>query len=611
MYTTNAHKLILVSMLLIGFTVTARAQRLLDKTVPINVSRQPLEHVLEILSNRGNFYFSYHSNIIKKDSLVTLSATNKPVREVLNILLPDHYEFRESGNYIIIRKAPIKVTVVTKKAVADDRFYTVSGYVFDNDTYLQLPNASIYEKSQLVSSLSDDKGYFKLRLKQKTRQAILTVSKEFYQDTSVVVDPGFNQQVTVTISPITTGTISIISPEDYGAPDQLTVRVHKDSTITEYTYTKTDSNSVERTAMGRFLLSSAQKIQSLNLKHFFTTRPFQLSLTPGLSTQGKMSGQVINNFSVNVFGGYTGGANGLELGGLFNINKKYVQYLQAAGLFNITGGHMYGVQLAGINNTVLDPVKGLQAAGVNNMVIGSFAGLQIGGVYNHVSDSVKGFQAAGVANFARRKASGVQVAGVINFANKEMSGVQVSGVFNYAKRLKGLQIGLINIADSSSGYSIGLINMVLKGYHKLSLSTDEWVDVNAAFKTGNSKLYSILKAGMDLDSARKVYTFGYGLGSEWRLGRTFSLNPEVTGQYLYLGSWDYANLLGKGHLNLNIHLGKWVSLFGGPVFNAYYSKQDLTFAGFKSSTPPSGYRTFDLGSNVKGWLGWNAGISFF
>lgn len=610
MYTTKAFKCLFIFILFCA-SLTASAQSLLDKTVPLNVSRQPLEHVLEILANRGNFYFSYHSGIIKGDSLVTLAATNKSVKQILDLLLPDHYEFRESGNYIIIRKAPIKVTVVTQKAVADDRFYTVSGYVLDNETYLQLSDASIYEKSQLVSALSDDKGYFKLRLKQKTRRATLTVSKEFYQDTSVVVDPGYNQQVTVTISPITVGTLSIITPEDYLAPDQLTLRVEKDSTITEYTYTKTDSTTVERTGMGRFLLSSRQKVQALNLKNFFTTRPFQLGVTPGLSTQGKMSGQVINNFSLNIFGGYTGGVAGGELAGLFNINKQHAEGFQAAGIFNINGGHVTGFQVAGINNTVQDTVTGFQAAGVNNTVLGNMVGMQVGGVYNHVGDSVKGFQAAGVGNFVREKASGMQVAGVANIANRDMSGVQVAGVVNYAKRLRGLQIGLINIADTSEGFSIGLINVILKGYHKLSFSTDEWVDFNAAFKTGNTKLYSILKAGMDLDNEQKLYTFGYGLGSQRRISNTFTINPELTCQYLYLGSWDYHNLLGKMHVNLNIHLGKWVSLFGGPVFNAYYTDQDYKFLGFKPAVPPSSVNAFDIGGNVKGWLGWNAGISFF
>src|SRR6478735_7448358 len=185
--------------LLLGSILSAYTQSLLDKTITINVNSQRLEHVLEILSNKGDFYFSYNTNIIKKDSLVTMAVSNKPVQQILQTLLPDHYEFLESGNYIIIRKAPIKVTVATKKAVSDDKFYIVSGYVLDNDTYLHLPDASIYEKMQLASALTNNEGYFKLRLKQKTKRAELTVSKEFYQDTSVVVDPGFNQQVTVTI----------------------------------------------------------------------------------------------------------------------------------------------------------------------------------------------------------------------------------------------------------------------------------------------------------------------------------------------------------------------------------------------------------------------------
>src|SRR5690606_29239387 len=139
-------------------------------------------------------------------------------------------------------------------------------------------------------------------------------------------------------------------------------------------YLKTDSMVVESTAMGRFLLSARQKVQTMNLKKFFTTRPFQISFTPGLGTHGRLSPQVINHFSLNILGGYNGGVDGFEVGGLFNINKKDVQYFQAAGVFNLTGGRMNGFQVAGVNNTVLDSVSGAQVAGVNNMVKGNFTG---------------------------------------------------------------------------------------------------------------------------------------------------------------------------------------------------------------------------------------------
>jgi hypothetical protein len=463
----------------------------------------------------------------------------------------------------------------------------------------------------LISALTNTQGFFRIRLKHKSGKAILTVSKQFYHDTDVAIDPGYNQQITVTITPLSTGAMTIISPDDYFAPDQLKLRVQKDSSITEYTYVKADSSKVERTAMGNFLLSAAQKFQSLNLRRFFIARPFQLSLTPGLSTHGRLSGQVINNFSFNVFGGYNGGANGLEVGGLFNIDKMDVQYVQVGGLFNLVGGQMTGLQIGGISNTVLDTSTGLQIGGINNLVKGKFDGLQVGGIYNHVTESVRGGQLAGIANFARKKISGVQVAGIANVSNREMGGVQIGGIFNYAKKLRGLQIALINIADTSDGYSIGLINVVFKGYHKLSLFTDEITNSNAAFKTGNSKLYSILQAGMNLKDNEKLYTFGYGIGSEWLLSKTFSLNPELTAQHLYLGSWDYANILSKAHLNLNIKLGKYVSLFGGPSFAVYYSNQSATYSGYKSAIPPSGYHTYDLGHNLTGWLGWTAGINFF
>ena len=606
-------KIVGIVFLVAGISVSCFGQAILSKNISLDVNRQRLDNVLEILSNQGDFYFSYNSKIVKKDSLVNLSVRNKTVRETLGLLFNNSYEFVESGNYVIIRKAPIRMTMVTNKAAVEDKIYSVSGYVFDEQSGVAIDEASVYEKKQLASALTNDAGFFKLKLKSsKTNTATLFISKEFYEDTSIVIEPRHNQELTITMMPVEREEDKVtIAPEDYLVPDsikQTTDTVSKTATLSS-----ADSANVERTGMGKFLLSTKQKVQSLNLNHFFTTRPVQVSLTPGLSSQGKMSGQVVNNFSLNVLGGYTAGTNGVEIGGVFNIDKKEVKYFQAAGVFNVDGGKMKGFQVAGINNTVLDTSYGFQAAGINNLVKGKFAGFQIGGVYNHVADSVKGVQAAGVANFARRKLSGAQFAGVGNVSNKETDGVQIAGVFNYSKKLRGVQIGLINIADTSAGYSIGLINIIVKGYHKLSFSTNEIVNVNAAFKTGNSKLYSILQAGVNAGTGNRIYSFGYGLGSELNLNKkkTLSLNPELTSQYLYLGSWDYTNILNRVQLNFNVKLGKYVSFFAGPAFSVYISDQKAALPDYRFPIPPSGYNVISFGGNVTGWFGWNAGINFF
>jgi len=601
-----------IVFLVAGITISCVGQNLLSKSISLDVNRQRLDNVLEILSNKGDFYFSYNSKIVKKDSLVSLSVRDKTVREALAMLFNNTYEFVESGNYVIIRKAPIRMTMVTNKATVEDKIYSVSGYVFDEQSGVAIDEASVYEKKQLASALTNDAGYFKLKLKSsKTSTATLFISKEFYEDTSIVIEPRHNQEITITMMPVEKEEDKVtVAPEDYLVPDSLKTAA---DTVSKTIALQVDSAKVERTGMGMFLLSTKQKVQSLNLNHFFTTRPFQVSLTPGLGSHGKMSGQVVNNFSLNVLGGYTAGTNGVEVGGIFNIDKKEVKYFQAAGIFNVDGGKMKGFQVAGINNTVLDTSYGFQAAGINNLVKGKFAGFQAGGIYNHVADSVKGVQAAGVANFARRKLSGAQFAGVGNVSNKETDGVQVAGVFNYSKKLRGVQIGLINIADTSEGYSIGLINIIIKGYHKLSFSTNEIVNVNAAFKTGNSRLYSILQAGVNAGSSNRIYSFGYGLGSEINLNKmkTLSLNPELTSQYLYLGSWDYMNILNRIHLNFNVKLGKYISLFAGPAFSVYISDQKTGLTDYRFPIPPSGYHVISFGNKVTGWFGWTAGINFF
>lgn len=570
----------------------------LERRITVAANHKALDQVLQMISTSGNFYFAYNSNIINRDSIVTLHVSNKPVKEVLSMLFPVNYEYTTTANYVILRRAPITLKVTANKMITEDREYIITGFVTDDATGAKVKDASIYEKQRLAATLTNENGYFKLRLKSKYNKAALTVSKVDYNDTTVVIAPKYNQEIYITIVPVEKPEeVVTVSPYDaQHMPDTLTINVQNDTVAYRYTYEKIDSSKIDKTGLGRFFATYTQRIQNLNLGNFIATRPYQISLTPGLSTHGKLSAQVINNASLNVFGGYTGGVRGGEVGGLFNMNRRYMQGAQVAGLFNLTGGYVNGAQVAGIYNLVLEDVHGAQIAGITNTVNGSLAGVQVSGIHNYI----------------KNKVNGIQIAGISNFGGKEVKGMQVSGIFNYTKKLHGVQIGLINIADTSDGYSIGLINIVMKGYHKLSLSYNEVMPLNAAFKTGNKKLYSILLGGANTSANSKLYSFGYGLGSEWSIINTFSINPEITSQYLYRGSWNYTNLLNKFTLNFNLHLGKFASIFAGPSFNVFYSDQHEAVSGYKYTLANS-YHKFSFGNtkNVSGWIGWNAGINLF
>jgi hypothetical protein len=578
---------------------TSRAQNYLHKRVTIQVKDKPVAGVLKTIEQHGGFYFSYNNNIIREDSLVTLNLKNKEVQQVLEALFGKRYQFIENENYLIIQPA------------LSSQFWYVSGVVIDRSTGERVSNATVYERQQLVSTMTNEQGYFRLQLKEKRPDVNISVSKISYADTLVVLSSAAQPaELTLSIAPVAYQLDSVVI------------------------------SGVERTWLGSAFLSSKQTMNSLNLNNFFSKQPFQFSLTPGLGSHGRLGAQMINKFSFNVFGGYTAGVNGFELGTLFNIVKKDMKYAQIAGVFNIVGGSVTGVQIAGLHNTVLDSMSGVQISGFTNVVSKTMKGVQVAGLYNHAvhgegiqvggmgninlrngqgiqvggifnfSKAMSGTQIAGFANINVKKLKGVQVAGIANISVKEVSGLQISSFVNFTKVLKGVQIGMVNIADTSEGYSIGLLNIVRKGYHKLSISTSELQHINLAYKSGNHKLYSILVAGFQLDDKEQAYSFGYGLGSDMRLGKGFFFNPELTSLYVYTGNWEQQNLLNRLQVNIKYRLGKLCSIYMGPAVSILYAKPVGYVDGYRSNFV-NGYPSFSMGKEVIGWIGWNVGLDLF
>ena len=293
----------LVSMLQVLVYVSF-AQTPLHKNISVQVQRQRLGNVLEIMSNAGNFNFSYNSNIIKRDSLVTIAFTNKLVKDILDFIFKTGYEYIESGNYIIIRKKPIVTIIpqtIVKPVVTKEKNYFVKGYIIDEDTGEKIDEASVYEAKQLALDLTNENGFFKIKLKTKYKTASVMVSKLFYKDTTIYIEPKLNQIIYISIQrEEDTNSMVNVTPEDFLLPDSVEVESPSGDKLV---YTKVDSIKVQKSWIGKFLLSSKQKVHSINLKKFFATRNFQLSFVPGSSTQGKMSTQVTNKFSLNILGG--------------------------------------------------------------------------------------------------------------------------------------------------------------------------------------------------------------------------------------------------------------------------------------------------------------------
>ncbi|MCF8450091.1 MAG: hypothetical protein K9G49_09505 [Taibaiella sp.] len=567
------------------------AQDLLQKVVSVDVKSKKLGEVLTNIGKQGNFYFSYNSNIIRKDSLVTVAAKGKTVKQVLDMLLGEDCQYKQTDKYIIIQPAE------------KEKWYTISGFITDGQSGDALPDVSVFERQQLASAITGKDGFFKLQLKdrEKYRTAEITVSKGFYSDTSLSLIKGYDQELSLTIV-----------PETYALPDVVV-------------------SGVERSWLGKLFISSKLKTQSLNLGKFFVDKPYQFSLIPGVGTHGKMSGQVANKFSMNVFGGYTAGVDGVELAGMFNVNKKDAQYVQLAGICNIVLGNTEGVQMGGISNYVERKVTGVQCAGIVNKA-GNVEGVQAGGFLNIAFDTVNGVQTGGFMNVATaatvqvagfmniaeeidgnqtagfinmaEQIDGMQLAGFVNIAG-EVDGMQLAGFVNVAGKVNGVQLaGFINIADSSD-YPIGLVNIISKGEAAIGVSADEYGTAILALRSGGRKLYGILGVAANQNTGSPVFGMEAGLGAHFPVSKHFRINTELA--VLSMSDFTGRNFTDNAlRVMPAVRMGP-VELFAGAGLNlsAFSYKPELVAA-----TNSSLWSDVKFGTNAELRIGYRAGIQF-
>ena len=233
-------------------------------------------------------------------------------------------------------------------------------------------------------------------------------------------------------------------------------------------------------------------------------RDFQLSILPFIGTEGREVVQHRYRFSINLLAGTTGGIQGVEAGGILNLNRTDVtgiqlagfgnlaggsiQGLQAAGFANVSGGHRQGFAWAGFANVSGGHRQGFAWAGFANVsggshqgftwagfaninggghqgfawagfanvsggnnegaILAGFAnaigghhrGLALAGFANKTGNGSRGFLGAGFGNISRGEILGVQLGGFGNVSKGDTQGAQLAGFLNISRNIRGIQV---------------------------------------------------------------------------------------------------------------------------------------------------------------------------
>lgn len=242
--------------------------------------------------------------------------------------------------------------------------------------------------------------------------------------------------------------------------------------------------------LSAMLIFASLSLSAQPRKMVFMTRDIQVSLVPGINSNGLNSAQYFNKFSFNLLAGMSAGTQGLEVGLISNASTFRVQGIQFAGVANVVGTNSFIVEpdekLKARDEKRFTPdFRGIQFAGIMNYVDENTVGFQFAGFFNSTRKTVNGVQVSGFGNTSGGPTNGLQFGGLYNISGKSMAGVQISLLANITRglfsgtqiglvnrvgatrgpnslpptRARGLQIGLINLNRRMDGLQVGLVNM--------------------------------------------------------------------------------------------------------------------------------------------------------
>ena len=552
---------------------------LLERPITLRLNNEKISVVLENIAKQGNFSFSYNSDIFDVNNRGDITVTNKPVREVLNLIFKGIITYKVRGNYIILQKNNQEEQ---KKSII------ISGYVIDKQTDNPLSNATIYDRKSLASAVSNKFGFYRIKLSINELPITLTISKTDYEKQDMVIKSARTSYEIIELTPLPKEIVLVPIFEDNSMEQMDSLRniprqVKAEETpispqfpdITDENLFPTspilDSTLYEsrwdkfKKKLGKLLVSRSQRINAQNVKDSLN-RDFQVSILPFLGTNRLLSGSIKNDYSINILMGYSGGVRKLEVGGIVNGVRQNMEGLQMAGIGNIVGGIVSGGQLSSTFNIAGQLEKGLQISSGINVTIQESSGWQISPV---------------------------------NFAHRVLKG--------------GKQIGFINISDSTDTAPIGFLSFVGSGngYKRLELSVDENQTTNFSFKTGIKNFYNILALQYNFTRTQEVFGLGYGIGRAYELGKSWMFNTDLTANILV--EYDYLNpnvaTMWKLDLSFEKQIARNAAVTFGPSIK-YLIVDEYNSSSWKtkpfSKIPP--YKSISSTANSTFWIGFQMGL---
>lgn len=401
------------------------AQTVLDRQVHCEIKNETLEEAIDQLSDIAQFDYSYRRGVIQSDKIVTVLSYDKTVKEILDQIIADKaVQYEIVGSQIIF--------VQHDEVVVRRTYNVLTGYVRDAETGVPIASAFIVDSTLRIAAQTDENGYYELLVPNPDYTLGIHCIAENYENKDLKLKLNADKELNLKLE----------SEEKWKYVEPITFRK-------EPAFIDVEDRTLVKMVLPKDTSSKKSWLTTFNIEAIdLNLKGVKLGLIPSLSTDLSRDAHSINKVSLNALIGYSAGTEGVEIGGLMNVNRYNMKGVQISGIGNNVGGSVQGVQISGIYNFNGLGTKGTQLSGVANVTMLGVEGVQISGFVNANNGPVDGVQLTGFTNLNNGSMEGAQASGFLNINNGEMTGFQASGYVNINRGyLDGSQFsGYLNVS---------------------------------------------------------------------------------------------------------------------------------------------------------------------
>jgi len=152
-------------VLLLFLTATVLSAQNLDRKITLKIKNKPFGEVINEIGQKADINFSYSSQNIPVDKLVSVKARNASVRSILDELLKkNNIEYSVVENQVILKVIKKSVEPSVEKLAGENQKFTISGYLKDAATGEVLIGAFVYAKGTTIGTSTNAYGFYSLTI---------------------------------------------------------------------------------------------------------------------------------------------------------------------------------------------------------------------------------------------------------------------------------------------------------------------------------------------------------------------------------------------------------------------------------------------------------------